>query len=51
MLHYYRIVIKERIDLAKINNNKEYMIYPYWFLNHGFKFQDSVCNACYDLCY
>ena len=19
----------------------------YWFLNHGFKFQDSVCNGCH----
>ena len=21
----------------------------YWFFNHGFKLQDSVCNDCYDL--
>ena len=25
------------------------MIYPYWFVNHRFKFQDSVCNGCHDL--
>ena len=25
------------------------MIYHYWFSNHGFKFQDSVCNGCHDL--
>ena len=25
------------------------MIFHYWFLNHGFKFQDSVCNGCQDL--
>ena len=24
------------------------MICHYWFFNHGFKFQDSVCNGCYD---
>ena len=21
----------------------------YWFFNHGFKFQDCVCNGCHDL--
>ena len=21
----------------------------YWLFNHGFKFQDSVCNGCHDL--
>ena len=25
------------------------MICRYWFFNHGFKFQDSVCNGCHDL--
>ena len=25
------------------------MICHYWFLNHGFEFQDSVCNDCHDL--
>ena len=25
------------------------MICHYWFFNHGFKFQDSVCNGCLDL--
>ena len=25
------------------------MICHYWFFNHGFEFQDSVCNGCYDL--
>ena len=25
------------------------MIFHYWFLNHGFKFQDYVCNCCHDL--
>ena len=27
----------------------EYMIFHYWFFNHGFKFQDYVCNGCRDL--
>ena len=25
------------------------MIYDYCLFNHGFKFQDSVCNGCHDL--
>ena len=25
------------------------MICHYWFLNHGFKFQDHACNDCHDL--
>ena len=25
------------------------VICHYWFFNHGLKFQDSVCNFCYDL--
>ena len=25
------------------------MICHYWFFNHEFKFQDSVCNGCHEL--
>ena len=25
------------------------MICHFYFFNHGFKFQDSVCNYCHDL--
>ena len=25
------------------------MICYYWFFNHGFEFQDYVCNGCHDL--
>ena len=25
------------------------MIYDYWFVHHGLKFQDSVYNGCHDL--
>ena len=42
MLYYDRIDISEGIDFAKSNNSKECMICHYWFLNHRFKFQDSV---------
>ena len=48
MLYYDRIDISEGIDIAKSNNRKEFMICLYWFFNHGFKFQDYVCNCCHD---
>ena len=25
------------------------MICHYWFFNHGFKFEDTVCNGCHNL--
>ena len=40
---------KKRIDLIRSDNCKECMICHYWFLNHEFKFQDSLCNNCHDL--
>ena len=49
MLYYDRIDISKGIDLAKSNNSKECMICHYWLFNHGFRFQDYVCNGCYDL--
>ena len=49
MLYYNRIYISEGIDSTKSNRSKECMICHYWFLNHGFKFQDSVCNGYHDL--
>ena len=48
MLSYNRIDINEVIDPTKSNNSKECMVFHYWFFNHGFKFQDSVCNNCHD---
>ena len=48
-LYYDRIDISEKIDPTKSNSKKECMICHYWFLNHGFKFQDYICNGCYDL--
>ena len=47
MLFYDKTDIYERID--KSNNNKECIICQYWFFNHEFKFQDSVCNRCHVL--
>ena len=49
MLYYDRIDISEGIDLAKHNSSKKYIICRYWFFNHGFKFQDYVCNGSHDL--
>ena len=49
MLHCDRTDISEGIDLAKSNNSKECIIWHYWFFNHGFEFQDHVCNGCHDL--
>ena len=49
MIYYDRIDISKGIDLPKSNSCKECMICHYWFFNHGFKLQDSVCNGCHDL--
>ena len=49
MLYYKKMDISEGVDLAKSNKSKECMICHSWCFNHGFKFQDSVCNGCNDL--
>ena len=49
MLYYDRIDISKEIDPTKSNKSKECIICHYFFFNHGFKFQDSVCNGCHDL--
>ena len=49
MLYYDRIDIREGIDPAKSNKSRECMICYYSFFNHGFKFQDYVCNGCHGL--
>ena len=48
-MYYDRIDIREGIDIAKRNNNKEFMIFHYCFFNNEFNFQDYVCNDCRDL--
>ena len=47
MLYYNTTYISKRIDVAKGNKFKEYMIFH--FLNYGFEFQIFVCNGCHDL--
>ena len=49
MLCYDRIDISGGIDPPKNTRRRECMICHYWLFNHGFKFQDSVCNGCHDL--
>ena len=49
MLYYNRLDISKGIDLTKSNNSKECMICHYWIFNHGFEFQDYVCNGGHDL--
>ena len=49
MLYYDRIKLSEGIGFDKINNSKEHIICHYWYFNHGFKFQKSVCNSCHNL--
>ena len=49
MLYYDTKDISKWINLVKSNNSKECVICHYFFSNHGFKFQDSVCNGCHDL--
>ena len=46
-MYYDKIDSSKGIDVAKNNNSKEYMVCYYWFLNHGLKFEDSVCNGCH----
>ena len=45
MLYY----VSKGSDLAKSNSSKECMICHYFFFNHGFHFQDFVCNDCHDV--
>ena len=47
MLYYDRIDISRGVDLTKSNSSKECVICHYWFFNHGFKFQGSICNDCH----
>ena len=52
ILYYDRIDVSEGIDVNKTRASKECDICHYWYwylLNHGFKFQQNVCNRCLDL--
>ena len=52
-IRYYklfeRIDVREGTDPVKSNKSKECMIRHDWFFNHGFKFQDFLCNGCHRL--
>ena len=43
MLYY------DKIDISEGNDPRECMIFHYWFFNHVFRFQYSVCIGCHDL--
>ena len=45
MLYYDIIDISEGVDPTKTNKSREYILFYYLFFNHGFKFQDNVCNG------
>ena len=36
-------------DSVKSKNSKECIVCYYWYFNHGFKFQNFICNGCNDL--
>ena len=45
MLYYNVIDLSEGTDLINSDNSKECIACHYWYLNHGLKFQNSVCNS------
>ena len=44
-----RTYISEVIDASRRNHSNECIVCHYWFFNHGFKYQYSVCNVHHDL--
>ena len=49
MFHYDRNDTSKGTDLVKSNKSRKYVICHYFLFNHGFKFQDDVCDGCHDL--
>ena len=49
MLNYNKTDLKEETDLTKSNDSKGCIVCHYWYFNHEFKLQSSVCNGCHDL--
>ena len=49
MFYYNRIDLNQGVDAAKSVNRKKWIVCHYCFFNHGFKFQNSICNDCHDL--
>ena len=40
-------IFSEGIDLAKSSGSRECIKFYYLLFNHGFQFQDSLCNDCH----
>ena len=50
MLQCEKIDVSEGIDVNKTNASKECELCHYWFYKSiGFKFEEHICNGCYDL--
>ena len=49
MLYYSRIHLSKRIDTAKSNNSREFIVCHHWLFFHGFEFRYSVCNVCHGI--
>ena len=50
MLRYQKIDVSDRIDITKTSASKECELCHYWFYKDiGFKFEEHICNGCYDL--
>ena len=50
MLQYENIVVSEGIDVNKTSASKECELCGHWFFEDvKFKFEEHVCNRCYDL--
>ena len=45
---YRETSLRRRYDVL-LPGGKECIVCHCWFFNHGFKFQDPVCNGCNDL--
>ena len=45
----YRETSLRRCYDVLLPGGKECIVCHYWFFNHGFKFQDPLCNGCNDL--
>ena len=48
-MYYKRIDLEEGIDLTKSTDSEKCIVCHYWLCNHGFIFQNFVCNGCHDL--
>ena len=49
MFYCDRIDLSKGIDGTKSIDSKACIVCHYWYFNHKFKFQKSVCNGCHDL--